>query len=75
MRTKILQKSNGKAKFTLNRRTDGRLEVVCEHQIGHTISAPEKIGKLGFLHGCDGCCGTDAFKIYAEEVKAKRKLV
>ncbi len=74
MDTKTLQKGqDGKVKFALKRMADGRLEVTCKHEIGHTISAPKEMGKSGFLHNCDGCCRTEAFKLYAAKVNAKRK--
>ena len=41
-------------------REDGRIERVCEHDIGHTIDAPEQLkrswGKYWNLHCCDDCC-------------------
>lgn len=37
----------------LNWRSDGRLEWVCEHGVGHTVYAP---AGSDFIHGCDGCC-------------------
>ncbi|MDE1855234.1 MAG: hypothetical protein KGH57_02875 [Candidatus Micrarchaeota archaeon] len=61
-----------KADFSLNRKDDGRLEVVCKHQINHTIWAPREMGSDGLLHGCDGCCGTDGFKKYVRGLKIKR---
>ncbi len=47
------------------RRADGRLEWHCEHGVGHTIYAPKG---SDFVHGCDGCCGSEEFK------KAKKKI-
>lgn len=38
------------------RRADGRVEWLCKHGVGHTIFAPERMGKAGYVHGCDGCC-------------------
>lgn len=38
-------------------RNDGRIELGCEHGVGHTIWAPKTMGKAGYTHGCDGCCG------------------
>ena len=38
--------------FLLNRREDGRLEIICPHNIGHTIFAPKG---SDYVHGCDGC--------------------
>ena len=43
-------------KYNLNRRSDGRIEWVCEHGVGHTIQAPASMGSAGLVHGCDGCC-------------------
>ena len=46
-------------------RGDGRLEVVCSHGVGHTVSAlvPGKSGietrEVYYEHGCDGCCHED----------------
>jgi hypothetical protein len=37
------------------KRADGRVEQVCVHGVGHTISSPRR-GKHEFVHGCDGCC-------------------
>lgn len=37
-------------------RADGRVEWVCEHGVGHTVYAPEKMKESGYVHGCDGCC-------------------
>lgn len=40
-------------------REDGRLERVCEHGVGHTVSHIKR-DKLNeeyiWVHGCDGCC-------------------
>ena len=36
----------------LQYRSDGRIEWVCEHGIGHTVYSPGK----NYIHGCDGCC-------------------
>jgi hypothetical protein len=36
-------------------RADGRVEQLCVHGVGHTISSPRR-GKHEFVHGCDGCC-------------------
>ena len=49
-------------------RTDGRVEVVCPHGIGHTSHVlTERRGVMPMNryfgdHGCDGCCGVPAFK-------------
>ena len=42
----------------MNIREDGRVEWVCEHGIGHTISVPKKYKDdwAWWSHGCDGCC-------------------
>ena len=37
-------------------RADGRIECVCDHGVGHTICASKKVGRAGYIHGCDGCC-------------------
>jgi len=37
-------------------RRDGRMEWICEHGVGHTYSAPERLIKYGYIHSCDGCC-------------------
>lgn len=47
------------------RRSDGRLEQVCEHGVGHTVAIdrvpwvkwndPKSI-HAWWVHGCDGCC-------------------
>ena len=49
-----------KALKEINRRTDGRIEWICEHGIGHTIWFPKGSDDL---HGCDGCCTKNKFKI------------
>ena len=40
----------------LNWRSDGRLEVLCKHGVGHTVFSPR--GTYDFIHGCceEGCC-------------------
>jgi len=40
------------------KRTDGRIERMCEHGIGHTIFVPleHKDETAWWTHGCDGCC-------------------
>lgn len=49
-----------------NIRTDGRVEMICPHGVGHTIDAPKKykkkLGKYWSVHGCDGCCGQKPIK-------------
>lgn len=39
-------------------RMDGRIEWICEHDIGHTIFVPKqnKSDSSWWSHGCDGCC-------------------
>lgn len=39
-------------------RSDGRVEWVCEHGVGHTISVPRRYEnqESWWAHGCDGCC-------------------
>ena len=48
------------------KRADGRIEQLCEHDIGHTISSPRR-GKYELVHGCDGCC----FKIKKPKLDAR----
>lgn len=40
--------------FEFYPRADGRLELICEHGVGHTIYSPNN----NFIHGCCGseCC-------------------
>ncbi len=40
------------------RRADGRIEWICEHNVGHTVYVPkEQADKEAYwYHGCDGCC-------------------
>lgn len=39
-------------------RSDGRLERVCKHGVGHPVGHkdPSKIDRYTWIHGCDGCC-------------------
>jgi len=37
-------------------RLDGRVEIICEHGVGHTIFNPHDWGKWSMSHGCDKCC-------------------
>ena len=53
------------------RRASGLLEDICEHGIGHPNSEwlkshPELAEGLG-IHGCDGCCITEAVEALSEE--------
>ena len=34
-------------------RSDGRIEIICEHGVGHTVFSP---GNRDYIHGCCGCC-------------------
>jgi len=34
-------------------RADGRIEWLCEHNVGHTVWAPKG---LDLRHTCDNCC-------------------
>ena len=43
----------------LNWRSDGRLEWVCKHSIGHTVFSIND----NFIHGCDMCCNLVTFSI------------
>lgn len=36
-------------------RGDGRLERICAHGIGHTVST-RYASNNNWVHGCDGCC-------------------
>lgn len=54
---KIKQKP--KPQFTINRRADGRIELVCEHGVGHTVYAPNN----NYIHGCDSCCRRLLFQV------------
>ena len=55
----------------MNIREDGRVEWVCEHSVGHTISVPEKYQdeSVWWSHGCDGCC--DSIKPSRDNAPAK----
>lgn len=57
---KLAEKLADKSEQYLTR-TDGRIEWLCEHGVGHTVDAPKKykkeVGKYWNVHGCDGCCG------------------
>ena len=45
----------------LDVRFDGRVERVCIHGVGHTISTRASRGD-NWVHGCDGCCAEYARK-------------
>lgn len=49
-------------------REDGRIELLCEHGVGHPVGHLKKWDSkwMGF-HGCDGCCSTAGFAL--EELK------
>ncbi len=44
--------------MSFNWRSDGRLEWLCEHGVGHTVHVPpDKASESVYWeHGCDGCC-------------------
>ena len=46
----------GKDKVTY--RSDGRVERMCEHGVGHTRFVPRRLAdqEAYWVHGCDGCC-------------------
>ena len=37
------------------RRADGRVEQICEHDVGHTVY-DSTLAPWMLIHGCDGCC-------------------
>lgn len=52
----------------VQRRMDGRIEIQCEHGVGHPSKmlteahgTPWDVGWMG-VHGCDGCCYKVAFQ-------------
>ncbi len=53
-------------------RDDGRIELGCEHGVGHTshkltmAHGRTREDRYFGEHGCDGCCGKDSFSA-AEE--------
>lgn len=49
----------------LSFRSDGRIEWICEHGIGHTIFSENN----NFVHGCDGCCSKIKFKFKQKDGK------
>ena len=50
----------------LVKRSDGRVEWICPHNVGHTLTASIKKGTSS-VHGCDGCCNTQEYKDANEE--------
>jgi len=48
-----MSKRYGRNQKEFVKRTDGRIEWICEHGIGHTVWYPKN---LSATHGCDGCC-------------------
>lgn len=36
-------------------RSDGRIEWICKHGVGHTVYSPINHPSW-YRHGCDGCC-------------------
>jgi hypothetical protein len=59
----------GGRKFTLNRRSDGRVELICVCGVGHpswkgTTFLSRSWRESDGVHGCCGCgcCATDKFK-------------
>jgi len=50
---KIIAKKYNRPESEFLTRTDGRIEWICKHRIGHTVWFPK--GSDG-VHGCDGCC-------------------
>lgn len=70
----LAQQELNKAKEALNKpifidytiRADGRVELMCDHGVGHpsfnlTLLHRGSWNQYDGIHGCDGCCGTDAF--------------
>lgn len=55
-----------------NMRADGRVERMCGHGVGHTVSIPYRYRGTDeewayFSHGCDGCCTPEWGAKYREE--------
>ena len=44
-------------------RSDGRIEWLCEHGVGHG----------NHIHGCDGCCSREDFPLRKEKQAVNRK--
>ena len=55
------------------RRTNGIVEFVCEHGVGHPSIGLSKLGSnVGshiYTHGCDGCCSHKDFRPTDEQIK------
>jgi hypothetical protein len=71
-------------KFEINFRMDGRVELCCEHGVGHPSKSLQnahrkrKYEEHDGIHGCDGCCGHEDFakteqKILDQIEKQKKK--
>lgn len=50
----ILKRNPQIKKEQLLWRADQRLEITCDHGVGHTVFSPR--GFKDFVHGCCGCC-------------------
>jgi len=50
-------------------RTDGRIEWICEHNVGHTVFST----KDDYIHGCDGCCADLPERIKDKVKKIEKK--
>ena len=60
--------------WRLLRRSDGRVELVCAHGVGHvserlTRHFSRKWERWMAVHGCDSCCSDPSF-VEAEELAA-----
>jgi hypothetical protein len=64
-------------KFEVNFRADGRVELCCEHGVGHPSARLQNaFGRRKYeehdgIHGCDGCCGSDDFAKTEQEILDK----
>lgn len=56
-RSKPMPKSKERVELELYPRYDGKKELRCPHGVGH-----------GGIHGCDGCCADESFKIYWDKI-------
>lgn len=60
-------------KREFNFRSDGRIEWVCKHGIGHTVWVPKlknkKEEKVWWVHTCDGCCKSKEIKDLIKFIK------